>query len=89
MAKTCKYVLRNQIEQKCKDCYDRHWSKYSTTVLKGNKRRRIECNIVRTTTFCRLGEWKQKQGTCPYDSSIKAQSKPKPGQLLLPGQTTI
>lgn len=91
MTKTCKYVKRNQKEQKCSDHYDRHWNRFGSAVLKGKgiKRKRIECTRAGTTTFCRLTEWKRKHGTCPYDSSIQAQSKPKPGQLLLPGQRTI
>lgn len=89
MAKTCKYIERNQKEQKCSDYYDRHWSRLGRAVVKGDKRKRIECNRVGTTRFCRLTEWKRKHGTCPYDSSIQTQSKPKAGQLLLPGQRTI
>jgi hypothetical protein len=47
----CKFVERNNKENKCHDYYLHH----------GREAR------------CRLMEWKQKKGVCPYDRTIQSQ----------------
>ena len=43
---------------------------------------------VKQGVYCRLAEWKQKQGTCPYNPEIKAHMKIKKKDLDL-GQTIL
>jgi len=56
-------------------------------------RDRFESEGVRPGKFCRLAEWKEKKGTCPYDPSIKsraAQLRPRKPRIRLPkSQTTL
>lgn len=38
---------------------------------------------------CRLSEWRQKSGVCPYDSSIQSKTKPPKPEYLDLKQTRL
>jgi len=78
-------------EGRCHDYYIRHVStrRLKTIKFKSGSKKRVEGSYAKDVVMCRLCEWKRKHGTCPYDLNIKAQSKVKPGQTILPGQKTL